>query len=308
MKKVSPMQIRGGMTADEIIREYKKAGVLGAGGLSKAADIFEEMVKGKAFIFLGISGPLVPAGMRNIITDLINSGYINGIVTSGANVVHDIIYSQKGVHYVGDFKADDRELLKNKMGRIGNIFTRESDFENFEDYMQKILKDIDPALGRNISIVELMREIGRRTKDKNSFLRAAYKKKVPVFSPGIVDSVMGLQLFMFSQKNDFVLNAVKDLKELTDIVFTVKKCGAIILGGGLPKHFILNANLLRKGIDYGIQITMDREEAGSLSGAKLEEGVSWGKAKAKSRIVSCVGDVTVLFPLLVASAKERLEE
>ena len=208
---------------------------------------------------------------------------------------------------MGDFRVDDRELLKKKMGRIGNIFTRESDFENFEDYIQEILKDIDPELGANISIVELLWEIGKRTKDKNSFLRAAYEKKVPVFSPALADSVMGLQLYMFSQKNDFVLNAVGDFKELTNLVFTAKKTGAIILGGGVPKHFILNANLLRRGIDYGIQITMDREEAGSLSGAKLEEGVSWGKAKAKSKIVSCVGDVTVLFPLLFASVKERLE-
>ena len=307
MKKVSPMQIKGGMTADEIIREYKKAGVLGAGSLAKAADIFEEMVREKATIFLGLSGPLVPAGMRGIFADLINSGYISAVVTSGANVVHDIIESQKGVHYVGDFRADDRELLKKKMGRIGNIYTRERDFKNFEDYIQKILRGIDPRKRKNISIVELLWEIGARTEDKKSFLLAAYKKKVPVFSPALVDSVMGLQLFMFSQKNEFVLNAVKDVKELTDIVFTAKKSGAIILGGGVPKHYILNANLLRKGIDYGIQITMDREEAGSLSGAKLEEGVSWGKAKARSRIVSCVGDVTVLFPLLVASVKERLK-
>jgi deoxyhypusine synthase len=307
MKKVSPMQIRKGMTADELIREYKKAGVLGAGSLAKAADIFEEMIKKKAVIFLGVSGPLVPAGMRVIITDMINSGYLSAVVTSGANVVHDIIESKKGVHYVGDFRADDRELLKKKMGRIGNIFTREQDFENFEDYIQEILRDIDPEKRKNISIVELLWEIGKRTKDKKSFLRAAYRKNVPVFSPALVDSVMGLQLFIFSQKNEFVLNAVKDVKELTDIVFTANLSGAIILGGGVPKHYILNANLLRKGIDYGIQITMDREEAGSLSGAKLEEGVSWGKAKAQSSIVSCVGDVTVLFPLLVASVKERLK-
>jgi deoxyhypusine synthase len=307
MKKVSPMQIDGGMSIDELVYEYKKAGVLGAGSLAKAADIFEEMIKKKAVIFLGVSGPLVPAGMRGIIADLINSGYVGAVVTSGANVVHDIIESKKGVHYVGDFRVDDTELLKKKMGRIGNIFTRERDFENFESYIQEILKDIDPELGANISIVELLWEIGKRTKDKKSFLHAAYKNKIPVFSPALADSVMGLQLYMFSQKNDFVLNAVKDFKQLTDMVFTAKRTGAIILGGGVPKHFILNANLLRKGIDYGIQITMDREEAGSLSGAKLEEGVSWGKAKAKSRIVSCVGDVTVLFPLLVASVKERLE-
>ncbi len=307
MKKVSPMQIKGGMSVDELIGQYKKAGVLGAGCLAKAADIFEEMVQKKAVIFLGVSGPLVPAGMRAIITDMINEGFSSAVVTSGANVVHDIIESKKGVHYVGDFRVDDEELLKKKMGRIGNIFTRESDFQNFEDHIQEILKDIDPELGANISIVELLWEIGKRTKDKNSFLRAAYKKKMPVFSPALADSVMGLQLYMFSKNNDFVLNAVGDFKELTNLVFTAKKTGAIILGGGVPKHFILNANLLRRGIDYGIQITMDREEAGSLSGAKLEEGVSWGKAKAKSKIVSCVGDATVLFPLLYASVKERLK-
>ncbi len=307
MKKVSQMHIKGGMTADEIIREYKKAGVLGAGGLANAADIFEEMVRKEATVFLGISGPLVPAGLRSIIADLINSGYVNVIVTSGANVVHDIIESQKGSHYIGDFHVDDRELLKKKMGRIGNIFTKVADFENFEKYIQKIFADIDPEKRKNISIMELLWEIGKRTGDKKSFLRAAYKKKVPVFSPALVDSVIGLQVLIFSQRNDLVLNAAKDVKDLVNIVFTTKKTGAIILGGGVPKHYILNANLLRKGIDYGIQITMDREEAGSLSGAKLEEGVSWGKAKVNSRIVSLVGDVTVLFPLLVASVKERLE-
>lgn len=307
MKKVFQMQIKGGMSVDELIRVYKKAGVLGAGGLAQAADIIEEMIKKRAIIFLGLSGPLVAAGLRSIITDSINSGYVNCVVTSGANVVHDMIESQNGSHYVGDFRADDRELTKKKIGRIGNIFTKESDFENFEDRMQKILGDISPDKAKNISIMELLWEIGSRTNDKKSFLRAAYKKNVPVFSPGLVDSVMGIQLFMFSQRNDFVLNATKDIKELVDMVFTAKKSGAIILGGGLPKHYILNANLLRKGIDYGVQITMDREEAGSLSGAKLEEGISWGKMKAKGRMASLVGDVTVLFPLLMAGIKERLK-
>ncbi len=301
------MQIRGGMTADDIFKEYKKAGVLGAGSLAKAADILEEMIKKDVTIFLGISGPLVPSGLRNVIADLINSGYVSAVVTSGANVVHDMIEAQNGVHYVGDFRADDRALLKEKIGRIGNIFIKDKHFQDFEDHLQKILSDIDPEKLKNISIVELLWEIGARTKDKNSVLRAAYKNKVPVFSPALVDSVMGLQLFMFSQRNEFLLNAVKDVKELTDIVFTAKKTGAIILGGGVPKHYILNANLLRQGIDYGIQITMDREEAGSLSGAKLEEGISWGKAKAQSKIVSLVGDVTVLLPLLIAGVKERLE-
>ena len=160
MKKVSPMQIEGGMTVDEIIREYKKAGVLGAGGLAKAADIFEEMIRKRATIFLGLSGPLMAAGLRGIITDLINSGYVSAVVTNGANVVHDMVESQKGSHYIGDFRVDDRELARKKIGRIGDIFTKEGDFENFEDRIQKILGDIDPDKRADVMLkaVDIMRK------------------------------------------------------------------------------------------------------------------------------------------------------
>ncbi len=306
MKKVGQISLRDEMSINELVEEYKKAGVLGAGSLAAASDIFEEMLLKKATIFLGLSGPLTASGLRNIIADLISSNYVHVIVTSGANVVHDMVEAFHGRHHIGSFSADDVELRGKKIGRIGNVFAKFSDFETFEKEVQKIFSSIEENKRKNLSVKELLWEIGSKIKDKNSFLRAAYQKKVPVFSPAITDSMLGLQLFFFSQKQELVLNVVKDMNDLADTVFAAKKTGAVILGGGVPKHYILGANLLRNGIDYGIQITMDREEAGSLSGAKLEEGISWGKVKTKSNLVTVIGDTTVLFPLLVASVKERM--
>lgn len=306
VKRVRQMSISGRMTADSLIKEYGGTGALGAGNLAKAADILEEMLSQRATVFLSISGPLVAAGLRNVISDMIESKYASAVIASGANVVHDMIESFGGRHYAGSFRADDIELRKEEVGRIGNVLTKFSDFEVFEKRVWEILSSIDEEKRSNLSVRELLSEIGARVKDKNSFLRAAHKNGTPVFSPALIDSMLGLQLFFFSQKHVMVLNAVKDMKELAEMVFKAKKTGVIILGGGVTKHYALGANTLRNGVDYGIQITMDREEAGSVSGAKLEEGISWGKAQSNSKLVTVVGDATVLLPLLIASVKERL--
>ncbi|MFQ5975683.1 MAG: deoxyhypusine synthase [Candidatus Hydrothermarchaeales archaeon] len=306
MKKVGQISLKEKMTISDIVGEFGDAGVLGAGTLSKAVSIYKEMLQEKATIFLGVSGPMVPAGLREVITDMIKDGYVDVVVTSGANVVHDMIEAFGGSHYVGRFNVDDTELRKKGIGRIGNVYTEASDFEIFEKRVQNILEEIDVDRKGNLSIKELLEEIGKNLDDDGSFLKAAYEKGVPVFSPGIIDSMLGLQLWFFSQENKIVLNAVKDMSELADIVFNAKKTGAMFLGGGVPKHYIMGANLLREGLDYAIQITLDRGEAGSLSGARLEEGRSWGKAQEKSRVITVVGDCTVLLPIIFSAIKEEL--
>lgn len=306
MRKVRQIEVTSGMSVDELMRQYSEAGVLGAGALGRACDILEEMVRARATIFLGLAGPLVAAGMRNIVTELIKMGAVSAIVTNGANVVHDVLEAIGGAHYVGSFRSDDAQLHREELGRIGNVYTRVKDFVAFEDYVQELLSGIPEERRKNLSIRELLSEIGKSISDERSFLRAAYERRIPVFSPAVVDSMLGLQLFFFAERNRIVLNAVKDMKELAQMVFDASEVGALFLGGGVPKHYILGANLLRGGIDYGIQITMDREESGSLSGAKLEEGISWGKTREEGKVVTVVGDVTIIFPLLVASLKERL--
>lgn len=288
------------MGVGELLDEYRRAGVLGAGNLAEARQVLAEMLGEETTVFLGLAGPLTASGLRSVIRDTIKTENVRAVVTSGANVVHDMILAFGGKHYSGVFRADDKNLRRRNIGRIGNVYVDLKAFEVFEKRCQEMFAGIDEERRRNLSIRELLWEIGSRLEDEGSFLRAAYEERIPVFSPALTDSMLGLQLFFFSQENIMVLNAVKDMKEIADMVFQAKKTGAIILGGGVPKHYILGVNTLRGGIDYGIQITLDREEAGSLSGAKLEEAVSWGKAGEKARLASLVGDATVLFPLLMA--------
>jgi deoxyhypusine synthase len=109
---------------------------------------------------------------------------------------------------------------------------------------------------------------------------------------------------MYTQEKSLQLDAVGDMHHLSDLVFGSKKVATIILGGGLPKHYALASNLIKGGVDAAIQITMDRSETGSLGGAPLEEAKSWAKARAGSNLVTVIGDATIIFPLMVAGAKE----
>ena len=155
---------------------------------------------------------------------------------------------------------------------------------------------------KNLAGYELLWEFGRKLKDNNSILKTCYKKKVPIICPGIQDSMLGMNLWTYSTFNKLMINSLKDLSKLTEISFESKKIGAIIIGGGLPKHHLLMANTIRGGVDVAIQITMDRPEAGGLSGAPLEEAISWRKIRNERKVANLVGDATILFPLIVAAA------
>jgi deoxyhypusine synthase len=296
------------MAVDELIKEYSRAGVLGAGELSRAVDICTEMASKDAVVFLGIAGPMVPGGLRGVIADMIRSGFVDVVVSSGANIVHDMIEAFGGAHYVGTPGEKDGELRERGIGRVGDIYVPMEDFLVFEKKCREIFQGLSEEERSDLSVRELLLKIGEFIEDGESFLRAAYLEGVPVFSPAITDSMLGLQLFFHSQEERLILNVVKDMKEIADIVFKANMTGAVILGGGVSKHYILGVNTLRGGVDYAVQITTDRGEGGSLSGAKLEEAISWGKARSKARMVSIVGDATVLLPIIVLGAKERMRK
>lgn len=280
------------------IESYRNFGFQ-ANNLYIACKIIEEMIKNNATVFIGISGALVAGGLRKIISELIRRRIVDVVVTTGANVVHDLIESFGGKHYYNPGYSDE-ELKEKGYGRIGSVVVKMEDFVKFEKSVQKIIDEIPEKERENMSIKELLWFIGSRIDDKDSILRCAYEKKVPIFCPGVADSMLGLQLFLYSERKKLVLNCIKDMKELIDIAFTSEKTGAIILGGGLPKHYIMGANLLRDGLDYAVQITLDREEHGGLSGAKLSEGISWSKVKAKAKFANIVSEVTLIFPLIAS--------
>lgn len=154
----------------------------------------------------------------------------------------------------------------------------------------------------------MLHEIGKRIKDKESILAVAAQKNVPIICPAFVDSIAGFQLWMFGQDKTLRIDPLLDVSQLMDKVYEAKKAGIIILGGGVPKHFALFANTFRGGVDAAVQITMDRPEPGGLSGASLEEAISWGKIKPKGSAVTVVCDVTIAFPLIIAAALENVEK
>ncbi|RAP51315.1 MAG: deoxyhypusine synthase [Methanosphaera sp. SHI613] len=305
--KVKHLEIKENMKISDFINQLDESGVLGAKRISQATNLLSQSFKDEdTKVFLSLAGPMVPGGLRKVVRDLVDMGYVDLIVSSGANLTHDLVESFGGSHYQGT-KQDDEQLQESGIGRIGDIFTKSDDFEVFEEEIQKIFAQINQK-HKVISIKDFIHEIGLLIDDEESIIRTASKKNVPIFAPGLIDCMIGLQLWIYCQENDFTLSAVADMADLSDFVYDSKNVTACMLGGGLPKHYTLASNILTGGIDAGIQITLDRSEGGSLSGAPLEEAKSWAKAKCGSNLVTVVGDATVLFPLIVAGALDKVKE
>lgn len=303
--KIEQMNIGPQMTTLQLIEQMGKSGVLGAGRLYRATKLLEEVIQDdETTVFLSVAGPMVPGGLRKIIRDLIANGHVDVLITSGANLTHDLLEAFGGSHYRDEGK-DDEELCQMGMGRIGDINTKSEDFEVFETKINLIMAEIAQK-NSNINIREFLTQIGHLIDDENSIIRTAAKKGIPIYAPGIIDSMMGLQLWMFTQENQLTLDAAGDMHELSDLVYGSQKVATVILGGGLPKHYALASNILTGGVDAAIQVTLDRSEAGSLGGAPLEEAKSWAKAKCDSKLVTVIGDATIIFPLMVAGAMELM--
>jgi len=297
------MDIKEGRGVLELIEQMGKSGVLGAGRMYRATKLLAETLDDDdTVVFLSVAGPLVPGGLRKVIRDMIENDMVDVLITSGANITHDLLEAFGGRHHYG-MTGDDETLCQQGMGRIGDLYTKSEDFEVFEKEITKIMSDIVKK-ENNLSIRKFLTEIGSKLSDDESILKTAARKGVPIYAPGLIDSMLGLQLWMFTQDNELHLDASGDMSELSDIVYGSKKVATVILGGGLPKHYALASNLLTGGVDAAIQVTMDRSETGSLGGAPLEEAKSWAKAKAGSSLVTVIGDVTIIFPLMLAGAME----
>jgi deoxyhypusine synthase len=310
MKRVEQMRLRPGMTVGELADEMRRAGVIGAGRVGRAVEIVAEMFSDPDYTtFLSLSGPLVPGGLRLVFTDLIRGGHVDAVVTNGANVVHDILEAMGKRHIVGDLLHDDAKLFEEGINRAYDIFIEGDAFAELENYVGGILDSLPEEKRVNIPINGLLREIGLKLEDEDSILYNASRMGVPVFSPGFLDSMLGIPLWMYSKRSKLIIDPLRDFDLFADMVYEAKKAGAIILGGGTPKHHTQYMNTLREGLDAAIQISSARADDGSLSGAPLKESVSWGKLKGErlGMTSSIFGDVTIVFPIIVAAALEKIQ-
>jgi len=312
---VKHIKINGKLSVDELIQQFRNSGSFGAGRLSTACDIYERMVRDEeCTIYLALAGAVVPAGMRSLIAKLIRERLIDVLVSTGANMVHDAIEAVGGHHYKGHWIVDDSMLYKHNIYRIYDIFVSEEDFLRLDHRLVDIYDEIAAEkAGKTISSSEFTFELGKRLNDPDSILCSAYESKVPIFLPALRDSEFGYAYWLHASKKDFkdtlIVDAFKDVPEIIQMFKHSSRNGMIVMGGGVPRNTVQSAALAtRKGMDYAVLITMDRPETGGLSGSTLEESVSWGKVKGNADKIMVIGDVMIVFPIMVASVIERVGE
>lgn len=312
MRKVHQVRLRPGMTVGELAEEMKLTGVMQGGRVGRAVDIVAEMFSDPNYTtFITLSGPLVAGGMRVIIRDLIRDGYIDAVMTNGANMIHDLLEAMGRTHYQGRVNVDDEKLYKDGYNRVYDIFIENDTFVDLEGYVGRLIDDIPEEKRDGITFHEFLYELGSRVDDDESILKAAADKKIPIFSPGFLDSMLGIPLWMYAKNKKLVFDPLRDFDLLADMVFDAKKSGAIILGGGTPKHHTQYMHTLRDGLDAAIQLSSARVEDGSLSGAPLRESITWGKLREgqlQEKTATIFGEITSLFPLIIAGALEKVQK
>jgi deoxyhypusine synthase len=314
--------VGAGMSVADLVEQYGHAGI-GAADLHEAVDVTAELFRDDVTTLVGLAGAMVPAGMRAIVADLIREGHVDALVTTGANLTHDAIEAIGGKHHHGRVHAPDRserehdERLRDEgVDRIYNVYLPQEHFAAFESHLRE---EVFPELGEEVvSIAAFTDALGaanarvnerERVDEDAGIAAAAHANDVPVYAPAVQDSVLGLQAWLRSQVSGFSLDALSDMSDLNDLAYEADETGALVVGGGVPKNYVLQTMLVTPGAyDYAVQLTMDPPQTGGLSGATLDEARSWGKLEKEARNVSVYGDATITLPLVVAGALDRVAD
>ncbi|MFT4283039.1 MAG: deoxyhypusine synthase [Candidatus Woesearchaeota archaeon] len=298
-KKVQGPNLEKDLSLQEFLESFETIGFQ-ATNLGRAINVVNEMIKSKSKIMLVFTGNSISSGLREIITYLVKQKKVHYIVTPGSGIEEDIIKTFSDFK-IGDFNIPGRFLFEHGVGRIGNILVPNSRYLKYEKFLTPILKEFK---GKTISSLDFTKRVAKEL-DENSYLYWADKNKIPVYSPTLFDGSTGDLMYFFKQKNEFVLDVLKDQKDLTNELLNQDDVSAIILGGGVSKHFALNANILREGLQRAVYLTTAQEFDGSDSGGNEEEAKSWAKINIDASHVKVLGDFTITFPLLVAASFKK---
>jgi deoxyhypusine synthase len=308
------------MTVTQLVEFYGSTGY-NARRLAEAAGILKEMIDTNSTVCLTLAGAMTPIGLGRSIAKMIESGFIDWIVATGANVYHDLHFAYDLPVRQGHFNVDDDILYSKQIVRIYDVYIKEIGTLQAQDLI--IQKDIENARkaisvdSASASTADIAYALGKAAKENSkypdkSFIVSAYEHGVPVYMPAIADSSVGLDMLPLLFEGTAILpNVILDVAESAAILWKSGKSGGLELGGGVPKNFFQQTGpalyqilkLKEGGQDYLIQLTDARPDTGGLSGATLQEGKSWGKIKTShGGNVIVYGDSSVYFPLLCSYA------
>jgi len=308
-RDVKDIEISSDSSTNEIFNELKQSGGFESRNIAEGVEIISNMIQDeKCLKFLSFIGAIVSTGFRGIIRDMIKKKWCDVVITTCGALDHDIARHFSN-YKEGSFTMDDTELADQNIHRLGNVLVpMESYGPLIEEKVQEILERAYNDGKREMSTADINRELGKSMGD-DSFLYWAYKNDIAVVVPGIMDGAVGSQVWMFAQKHaDFKLNLIEDANFLSGLVFKAEKSGALMLGGGVPKHHTLWWNQYREGLDYAVYVTTAQEFDGSLSGALVREAISWGKVTKYAKETTIHAEITTVFPFMYKAILEKLEK
>jgi len=266
----------------------------------------------KCKIFFGYTSNLISSGTREQIRWMAEHKMVDVIVSTAGGVEEDFIKCLAPT-YVGDFKLKGEELRKKGLNRIGNMLIPNKNYCAFEDWFMPIL-DAMVKEQKEDGIIwtpsKMIHRMGKEINDPRSVYYWCYKNNIPVYSPAITDGSIGDIVYFHSFNNrGLIIDLVQDIRAMNDEALSAKgKTGMLILGGGLVKHHIHNANLMRNGADFAVIVNTAHEFDGSDSGANPDEAISWGKIRLEAKPVKISGEASMIFPLLIAETFARKDE
>ena len=308
-KPVEPFVVSAGATTDDVLARMERISFQGR-NLGTARRIWEKMLGSDCTIFLGIAGALSAGGMRMIIAHLIEHRYIDVLVSTGANLYHDLHETRGRRHFIGSPTLDDAALAAERIDRVYDTLASEDEFSKNDEWIAAFALKLER---RPHTTREFLYKLGEQLWNdtgNNGILTAAYRAKVPIFCPAIADSSIGMGLSQARHRDQTAgfSDVIGDIIESANIVIRKPATATIVLGGGTPKNFINQASVQAEYFDdrvgghkFAIQIVTDVPHFGGASGSSLEEAQSWGKLSIESEKVTVHGDVTLALPLIVTA-------
>ena len=308
-----PVQIDRDRSVAGILMKMEGAGFQGR-TLADAHNLWLEMLADNGTIFMGLSGALVAAGMRRLISYLIKNHYVDVVVSSGANLFHDLHETLGRYHYQAASEMTDDELQDAQVGRFYDTLASEHEYREADEWVGNFANTVDHS--RPYSTREFLHLLGRELAEiatEDGILTSAYKAKVPIFCPAVADSsiAVGIATSRINRKNPFQFDIVQDVVEASQIIARSVNTSVILFGGGSPRSFLhqteVTASIIKqtvRGHKFAMQIGLDLPESSSTSGRSFEESQTWGRIAKDAKTVSVLCDPTIAMPILVTSLSQ----
>ena len=292
-----------GVDYEALFRSLATTGFQGT-EFALCVDEVNKMVRDESCtIFFGFTSNMISSGVRESIRFLCEHKLVDAIVTTGGAVEEDIMKCL-APHYMGDFNLKGATLRSKGLNRIGNLLVPNDNYCRFEEFMTPVLDGM-LAEKRIWTPSEIVHRLGTAVDNPDSVWYWCAKNGIPVFCPAITDGSIGDMVYFHSYKQDegerLVIDIAADVRRINEMSVNIEgTAGMLVLGGGVVKHHIANAFLMRNGADYCALISTAVPFDGSDSGATLDEAVSWGKVRQTARPIKVHGDASLIFPLLVS--------